>query len=118
LILIDTSVWVQHLRGGLERAAMLLDEGDVLGHPFVIGELAMGNLRDRKTFLRSMMRLPQAIRADDDEVLGFIERYGLAGLGVGYLDAHLLASARLSDASLWTLDRRLAGVADRLDLGT
>lgn len=84
-----------------------------------IGELALGNLRQRETILRSLQDLPQAITATDPEVLQFIARSALAGLGVGYVDVHLLASVRLTaDASLLTRDQRLRGVAERLGMAT
>lgn len=115
MILVDTSVWIDHLRGGDLNLARRLDGGEVLGHPLVIGELAMGNLRQRRLILSALEGLPKALVARDDEVMAFIEREALHGLGVGYVDAHLLASARLTpDARLWTRDRRLTEVAERL----
>jgi len=117
VILIDTSVWVDHLRVGDAALERLLDSGAVLGHPFVIGELALGNLRQRNFVLNALRELPQATAVADEEVLHFIDRRTLFGLGIGYVDAHLLASARLTaDAKLWTRDRRLRGVAMRLGL--
>jgi predicted nucleic acid-binding protein len=115
--LVDTSVWVDHLRVGNEALAGLLDGTHVLAHPFVIGELALGDLRQRPTILVTLQDLPQAKVATDQEVLLFIERHALAGLGIGYVDAHLLVSARLTaGASLWTRDKRLSNVAERLGL--
>jgi predicted nucleic acid-binding protein len=117
MILVDTSVWVDHLRVGEKTLSTLLDAGRVLAHSFVIGELALGRLRQRKAILSALRDLPQAIVASDAEVLLFIERHSLAGLGIGYVDAHLLASARLTAGSaLWTRDKRLAGVAERMRL--
>ncbi|WP_372784148.1 type II toxin-antitoxin system VapC family toxin [Phenylobacterium sp.] len=117
MILVDTSVWVDHLRRGDPALAQRLEAGEVLGHPLVTGELAMGNLRQRETVLAALKALPPAVVATDDEVLAFIEREALHGLGVGYLDAHLLAATRLSpDARLWTRDRRLGDLADRKGL--
>ena len=117
MILIDTSVWVDHLRVGDAALERLLDSGAVLGHPFVIGELALGNLRQRNFVLNALRELPQATAVADEEVLHFIDRRALFGLGIGYVDAHLLASARLTaDAKLWTRDRRLRAVAMRLGL--
>lgn len=117
MILVDTSVWVQHLRGGEPLLARRLDAGEVLGHPLVIGELAMGNLRQRELVLGSLRALPAAVVASDDEVMGLIEREALHGLGVGYADAHLLAATRLSpEAVLWTRDRRLAELAVRMGI--
>ena len=111
MILVDTSVWVEHLRRGLPRLATLLQEGEVLIHPWVIGELACGNLHNRQHVLDLLQGLPTALVASDAEVLLLIERDRLMGRGIGYLDAHLLASARLSHCRLWTQDRRLAAVA-------
>jgi hypothetical protein len=117
VILVDTSVWIDHLRAGNARLVGLLGNGEVLGHPFVVGELSLGNLRSRAAVLHSLARLPQAIVATDAEVLGFIDRHGLGGSGIGYIDAHLLAAIRLSPgARLWTIDRRLGAVATRLNL--
>lgn len=118
MILLDTSVWVEHLRAGDARVAALLEQGRVLGHPFVRGELALGTLRQRALILAALEDLPQASLATDAEVMHLIETHGLPGRGIGYLDAHLLAAARLTpDARLWTRDRRLAGVAAALGLG-
>ena len=112
MILVDTSVWIDYLRARDERLENLLENGRVLTHPFVIGELALGNLRQRALILAALTRLPSATPASDQEVLDFIERHRLFGGGIGYVDAHLLASVGLTaDAELWTRDRRLAGVA-------
>jgi predicted nucleic acid-binding protein len=117
VILVDTSVWVDHLRAGLPRLADLLEGGQVLTHPFVLGELACGNLRNRREILDLLAGLPAAPRASDDEVLAFIERHSLMGRGVGYVDVHLLASAFLAtDTRLWSHDGRLASVAADLDV--
>ena len=111
MILVDTSAWVEHLRRGLPRLVTLLQEGEVLIHPWVIGELACGHLRNRGDVLELLQGLPAAVVASDSEVLLLIERERLMGRGIGYVDAHLLASARLSHCRLWTQDRRLAAVA-------
>jgi predicted nucleic acid-binding protein len=117
VILVDTSVWIEHLRAGDERLMALLDAGEVLGHPFVIGELALSNMRGRDAFLRDLQDLPQAAIVADEEVLRFIDRQVLFGRGIGYADAHLLAAARLTaGAKLWTRDRNLQTVAAELDL--
>lgn len=119
MILVDTSVWIDHLRLNDERLAKWLRAGQVLAHPFVIGELALGNLRNRETVLDALKDLPRAMLASDDEVLRFIEQSGLFGLGIGYIDAHLLAAVRLSPgASLWTRDKRLLAAGIRLGLAT
>jgi len=117
VILVDTSVWVDHLRGGDAELAARLEAGEVLGHPFVLGELALGNLRQRRLILDALANLPQATVASDPEVLALIDRQPLHGLGIGYVDAHLLAAARLTpDGRLWTRDARLQAAAARLGL--
>jgi predicted nucleic acid-binding protein len=117
VILVDTSIWVDHLRAGNAMLAELLEAGMVLTHPFVIGELSLGALRQRVAVLSALADLPSAIVAADAEVLGFIDRHALFGRGVGYVDAHLLAATRLTaGAGLWTNDRRLNAVADALGL--
>ena len=116
MILADTSVWVEHLRHGLPRLATLLQGGEVLIHPWVIGELACGNLRNRSQVLELLQGLPTATVASDAEVLLLIEREQLMGRGIGYVDVHLLAAARLSHCRLWTQDRRLAAVAQEQGL--
>jgi hypothetical protein len=114
VILVDTSVWVDHIRKGDPSLERLLDERLVWTHPCVIGELALGNLPDRTVFLTDLRDLPQVKRATHDEVAAFIEAERLYGLGIGYSDAHLLASARLVATTLWTRDRRLLDAAETL----
>lgn len=115
MILVDTSIWIDHLRSGNTALARLLDRGAVLGHPWVIGELALGCLSQRQEVLRLLRNLPTANVATPDELLLFIERRQLAGLG--YVDAQLLAAARMTpDAQLWTSDRHLSTAAARLGL--
>ena len=117
MILVETSVWVDHLRGGNRTLGDLLDAGLVLSHPFVLGELALGDIRQRALVLTAFSNLPQAAVATYPEVLSFIDRHRLFGSGIGYVDAHLLASARLTaGTTLWSKDRRLAIVAERLGL--
>jgi predicted nucleic acid-binding protein len=117
VILVDISIWLDHLRSSDTMLAALLERGEVLAHPFVTGELALGNLRQREIVLAALCGLPHATIASEAEILGFIERHSLFGLGIGYVDAHLLAATRLTaDALLWTRDTRLANVALRLDL--
>ena len=116
MILVDTSVWVEHLRCGLPRLAALLQEGTVLIHPWVIGDLACGTLSNRRQVLELLQGLPAATVASAAEVLLLIERDQLMGRGIGYVDVHLLASARLSHCRLWTQDRRLAAVAQEQGL--
>ncbi len=117
MILVDTSVWVDHLRVGEPALAHLLDHGLVLAHPWVTSELALGHLSQRHEILGLLTGLPSAEIATDAEVLGLIEAEQLYGLGVGYVDVQLLAATRLTaDARLWTADKRLAVVARRLGL--
>jgi predicted nucleic acid-binding protein len=117
VILADTSIWVDHLRARDDALAAELDAQNVLMHPFVIGEISMGHLSPRQETLESLLELPIATVATDDEALNFIERHRLFGLGIGYIDVHLLVAVQLTaDASLWTRDRRLATVASRLAL--
>ena len=116
MILVDTSVWVDHLRSGLTPLANLLQEGKVLIHPWVIGEIACGNLRNRNQVLDLLQGLPTAVVARDSEILLLIERGKLMGRGIGYVDAHLLAAAKLSHCGLWTQDRRLAVLAQEQGL--
>jgi predicted nucleic acid-binding protein len=106
VIVVDTSVWVDHLRKRDAHLAERLAADDVLVHPFVVGELALAGARD--DVLGLLRALPAAPRADDDEVLETIRRRRLAGRGVGWVDAHLFAAALLARAKLWTRDRRLA----------
>ena len=115
MILVDTSVWIDHLRKGDPGLMALLERGGVLVHPFVIGELALGTLCQRDAILDALHDLPRATIAEDAEVIGFIAHHGLHGRGIGYVDAHLLASARLTaGAALWTRDKRLHMVTTEL----
>lgn len=115
MILVDTSVWVDHLRVGDPPLARILDRGEALGHPWVTGELALGHLRGRSEVLRLLEHLPQATVATAAELLEFIRRRELFGLGIGYVDAQLLAATMLTDsARLWTRDRRLRSAAGHL----
>ena len=117
--LIDTSVWVDHLREGVDELADLLNQSLVLTHPIVIGELACGNLKNRSELLKLLGDLPQATVANDQEVLGFIEANQLGGMGIGYIDAHLLCATRLTPgASLLTYDKRLRDIEIRLRLAS
>lgn len=114
MILVDTSVWVEHLRHGHNRLAALLGEGEVLVHPFVIGELALGNLRNRDENLFLLEHLPQATMASHEEVMDMVHSRKLAGSGIGWVDAHLLASCLLSGAGLLTMDYALTRLARKL----
>ena len=114
MILADTSVWVDHLqRRNAELAALLVEE-QVLCHPLVVGELACARLKNREEILTLLHALPQAHAVEHDEALEFIEAHGLMGTDLGWVDVHLLAAVVLAGAQLWTLDRRLMNVAERL----
>ncbi len=112
----DTSVWVSHLRDGNDELANLLDDGRVLCHPLIVGELACGNLQDRADILSFLQLLPMSIEAEHEEVLSFIENNRLMGKGMGYIDVHLIASALLTGVPVWTLDKKLAQAADSLHI--
>jgi predicted nucleic acid-binding protein len=117
MVLVDTSVWVDHLRHGNTRLTTLLEEGRALSHSFVLGELACGNLRKRNEILNLLQALPRSVPATDAEVMEFVEKASLSGKGLGWVDVHLLASSKLSGAPLFTLDRALAREARRLGVG-
>ena len=115
MILVDTSVWVDHLRSGDAQLVALLEHGGVAMHPFVVGEIACGSLTHRVAILELLRELPAASVAESEEVLGFIERHALHGKGIGYVDVHLLASVALTPgARLWTRDKRLQAAAEDL----
>lgn len=111
MILVDTSVWIAHFRKGGSGLAELLSEALVLVHPFVVGELACGDLRNRARILSDLEALPSAVSATHQEVMRLIEDRKLWGLGIGWVDGHLLASALLSNCQLWTLDTKLVRAA-------
>jgi len=114
MVLVDTSVWVSHFQAGNVHLGRLLEEGEVLSHPFIVGELACGNLNNRREILSLLRALPAAVTATHDDVLLFVEEQRLMGLGLGYVDIHLLAAARLTAVPLWTNDKRLKDAALRL----
>lgn len=117
MTLVDTSIWIDHLRSGDERLVRLLNDGKVLAHPFVTGELALGNLGNREAVLISLQNLPQSTVATETEVLRLIEDKSLFGMGIGYIDAHLLAAVLLTPGSvLWTRDKRLTSASTRLGI--
>lgn len=117
MVLVDTSVWVAHLRAGDAELERPLRDGEVLCQPLVIGELACGRIQNRTEILALLHALPVAAVAEHEEILRFIETHSLAGTGLGLIDVHLLAAARLSRAPLWTSDRRLKTAAERLSVG-
>jgi len=117
MILVDTSIWIDHLRSGDSALKQLLEAGRVWTHPFVIGEMACGNLKHRKTILSLLEDLPHVRVATDDETLFFIETNALMGRGIGYIDAHLLAAVVLTGSiRLWTRDKRLNAVAESMGM--
>lgn len=119
MILVDASVWVDHFRVGDEELASILEAGEVLTHRFVVGELALGNLPNREKYLLFLSQLPHAAQATHEEVLDLVQRHRLFGIGIGYVDAHLLAALGLTpNTILWTRDRRMTSAADRLGLAT
>jgi predicted nucleic acid-binding protein len=115
-MLVDTSVWVDHLRRGNATLVALLEQTQVWTHAFVVGELACGNLAQRNKLLSALTTLPHTPIAGHDEVLAFLESHRLMGRGLGWVGIHLLASARLAKLPFWTLDKRLAAVATALQL--
>jgi len=116
VILVDTSIWVNHFRKANDRLKELLLNGLVLTHPFVIGELACGNMKKRDEIISLLKALPVAEIATDDEVLYLIEKHGLMGIGIGLVDTHLLASTILTKTLLWTEDKRLLTAAKKLNI--
>ena len=114
MVLVDTSVWVSHFRQAHTGLVRLLDDGEVASHPFVVGELACGNIKNRTEILTLLEALPMAIAVEHREALAFMESHALMGKGLGYVDVHLLASCVLSGLAIWTLDRKLERIADAL----
>ncbi len=116
MVLVDTSVWVDHFRRRDERLAELLENTLVLTHPFIIGELACGNLARRTNILGALRELPQVALVNHDEALELLETHALHGCGLGWIDLHLLAAARLARVPVWSRDKRLAAAAKSLSL--
>ena len=114
MVLVDTSIWVNHLRKGDIQLEELLLNGEVVCHPFVIGELACGNIKNRYEILTLLQSLPETPTIDLAEYLYFIEQNHLSGIGIGFVDVHLLASAKLSGIPLWTKNKRLKETALKL----
>ncbi len=107
MVLVDTSVWVAHLREGGTGLESLLNDGLAACHPFIVGELACGNLKNRTEILSLLQTLPMAVQAEHEDVMRLIEKHHLMGKGLGYIDVHLLASAMLTNIPIWTLDKKL-----------
>ncbi|MFH1672399.1 MAG: type II toxin-antitoxin system VapC family toxin [Pseudomonadota bacterium] len=116
MVIVDTSIWVDHLRKGLPLLEKLLLNAEVVCHSFIIGELACGDIKNRKEFLSLIQTLPMAPIIDLDEFIYFVDQNKLTGRGIGFIDIHLLASARLSETPLWTLDKKLKSVAKELNI--
>ena len=115
MILVDTTVWIDHLRKGRSALSAALEREEVMTHPFVIGELACGSLENRRELLELLAALPSTVVATDEEALHLIEQHRLMGRGIGWVDVHLLASVKLTEAAqLWTRDKRLHAVATEL----
>jgi predicted nucleic acid-binding protein len=115
-VLVDTSVWIDHLRRTSSRLAELLNTGAAATHPFVVGELACGNIQNREQILGLLQALPTVPQVEYDEALRFLKAEKLHGRGLGWVDVNLLASSRLEGIALWTLDKRLASAAERLGI--
>lgn len=116
MVLVDTSVWISHLREKNPRLETLLEDAQVVSHDFVMGEMACGRLRNRDEVLTLLQALPRVSVVSQTELIHFIEKRSLAGRGLGFVDMHLLAAAQLMGVALWTLDRRLAEVTGDLKL--
>lgn len=117
MIVVDANIWIDHLRVANLALAGLIQRRRILIHPYTIGEIGLGSLARRSEVLEQLAMLPAAPIADHDEVLAFVERHALFGTGIGYVDSHLLASAKLVKAGkVWTRDKRLHVLAERLGL--
>jgi predicted nucleic acid-binding protein len=116
MVLVDTSVWIDHFHKSNLSLSNLLEEGFVFVHPFIIGELACGNIKNRKEIFKLLHSLPQIKVAEYDEIIYFIENNKLYGKGLGYIDIHLLASCKIDNAKLYTRDKKLISVAKELHL--
>jgi len=116
MVLVDTSIWVLHLRQGSRQLEKLLMDAEVTCHPFIVGELACGNLKNRNEIISLLQSLPMASTIQFDEFLFFVDQNHLMGKEIGFVDVHLLASALLARVLLWTADKKLRSVADLLDL--
>ncbi len=116
MLLVDTSVWIDHFRKSNEQLEEVLNNGDIMCHPFIIGELACGNIKNRKEILSLMKELPMSYKASHDEIFELIERRKLMGRGLGFIDMHLIASAFLSNVCLWSFDKNLNKIAIELKI--
>lgn len=116
MVLVDTSIWISHFREDNSHLKKLLMDELVACHPFIIGELACGNIKNRKEIILLLQALPQTLVAESDEILSFIEQKKLMGVGIGLIDVHLLASALLSNIPLWTADKKLRTTASKFNV--
>lgn len=116
MVLVDTNIWINHFQKTNHELVDLLATGSVVCHPFIVGELACGNLQNRQEILTLFEALPTVTVADSREFFAFVEMRKLAGKGLGFVDVHILASAVLAQVRLWTADKRMAGVARDLGL--
>ena len=116
MILVDTCIWVDHFHRGDAELTAFLESDRVMTHPHVIGELALGTLRNRSVILQTLADLPQTLVAREEEVMAMIDRHKLQNIGIGYTDAHLLAAAKLTSVRLWTRDKRLQHASEKLGL--
>ena len=116
MVLVDTSIWVSHLRHGNSRLQKLLEAGRVASHPFIIGELACGNISNRTEIISLMQALPMVDAVEHEELLIFIEHNKMMGTGLGFVDVHLLAAAMLAGIPLWTQDKKLKQACSRLNI--
>lgn len=116
MILVDTSIWISHFREGNSQLKKLLLDELVVCHPFIIGELACGHLKNREEIIALLMSLPKARTVENDEIMHFIENRKLMGLGIGLIDVHLLASSLLTNSLLWTADKQLSTVSSKLNI--
>jgi predicted nucleic acid-binding protein len=117
LILVDTSVWIKHLREGDHNLIQLLEQGLVASHPFIIGEIACGGIKNRYEIISLLNDLPSTDVLDHSEIMEFIENRGIMNKGIGYIDVHLLGSALVSETPLWTFDKALKKMAIQLSVG-
>ncbi|MCF6148934.1 MAG: type II toxin-antitoxin system VapC family toxin [Candidatus Kuenenia sp.] len=117
MVLVDTSIWVVHLRNGNIGLETLLNEGNVVCHPFIVGELACGNLKNRVEILSLLQTLPMAIHGEHEEIMRFIEDHTFMGKGLGYIDIHLIVSAIITNIPLWTADKKLNEISLKLGIG-
>ena len=116
MVLVDTSIWISHFRENNSHLKKLLLDESVACHPFIIGELACGNIKNRKEIIPLLQALPKALVAENDEVLQFIEQKKLMGIGIGLIDVHLLASSLLTGVPLWTTDKRMRTTASKFNI--